>query len=335
MSFHFFPINYKPIYSLERTYAYISDYVNLLNTYIRQKFNATYIQPPIASNANGSWNTHKQNERYISFDNKYTNEVNELLNDPSNYMRYVLISFDNLNVPIFTSMTNIKRDVIEKNGEVMVSFNYYIEYHLMTEINHDTQNISLLKNILMMIDAINQNEKFKDVKFSKYIIEKINFISIFELKKKYPTLALKESLNRYVSTNGLTFINGVYERLPNDEHLLVGSPTSDDYHRSGILYVFNKITNSIIPIIKITTRPNQDLIQKQIILDIPNELEEQIYQNTVLNDQIHFLPSIGIQIYFSNLMLINLSKMHLCEVIHSPFSPELLKYFRENEIEVM
>jgi asparagine synthetase A len=250
-------------------------------------------------------------------------------------MRYVLISFDNLNVPIFTSMTNIKRDVIEKNGEVMVSFNYYIEYHLMTEINHDTQNISLLKNILMMIDAINQNEKFKDVKFSKYIIEKINFISIFELKKKYPTLALKESLNRYVSTNGLTFINGVYERLPNDEHLLVGSPTSDDYHRSGILYVFNKITNSIIPIIKITTRPNQDLIQKQIILDIPNELEEQIYQNTVLNDQIHFLPSIGIQIYFSNLMLINLSKMHLCEVIHSPFSPELLKYFRENEIEVM
>ncbi|MDR2369417.1 MAG: hypothetical protein LBD63_02210, partial [Mycoplasmataceae bacterium] len=332
MSYHFFPINYKPDYPPKRTQVYISDYIELLNANIQQKLNGIYIQPATICNVNGSWNAHKQNERYISFDNKYTNEVSEILLEPGNYMRYALTNFDNADTLLYTAMTSIKRDAQEKDGEIMTSFNYYIEYRLVNESNRNQQVVALLKNILTIINAINHHQKFNDISTNEYIHSKINFISVYDLEKQYPTIPLNEALSRYVVSNGLTFIDKIYQHLPKGKRLSIGSPTADDYDQSGILYVFNKVTDTVIPIIKISVRPTQEVIKKQIIQDTPGELEEQIYRDTILNSEIKFLPSIGIQIYFSHLMLINLSKMHLCEVIYSPCSPELIKYFKENEI---
>jgi asparagine synthetase A len=250
-------------------------------------------------------------------------------------MRYALINFPNMDAPLFTSMPSIRRDVQEKSGEVMVNFNYYIEYRLINEVNPTEQILPLLKNVLMMINGINRHEKFKAFRSPNYITDKVNFITISELHKKYPTLALNDALNRYVVANGLTFVSGVYQPLVNGKRLLIGSPTTDDYSNSGILYDFNEITSTVISLIKVSIRPSHELIKKQIIIDLPNELEKQIYQKTALNQKINFVPSIGIQIYFSHLMLINLKKMHLCEVVHSPCSIALSKYFADNEIEVM
>jgi aspartate--ammonia ligase len=335
MSFNFFPTNYQPNYSLARTRTYISDYVKLLDENIRQKLNALYVNPPVVSNVNGSWNAHEQNERYITFDNKYTSEVNEIIVNPSNYLRYALITFTNTDVSLYTSMINIKRDVKEEDGEIMVNHSYYIEYHLANDADYNNQIAPLLKNVLMIIKEVNSNEKFKDIRLQKYTDDRLNFISTDVLSKQYPTLTLNNALNRYVAANGPTFINKIYQRLPNGKHLLFGSPTIEDYDNTGILYIFNKSTGTIVPIIKIAVRPTQTLIKQQIILDTPGELEEQIYKDTVLNPNTKFPPSIGVEIYFSNLMLVNLNKMHLCEVIHSPCTIELLKYFKDNEIEVM
>lgn len=54
MSYHFFPINYKPDYPPKRTQVYISDYIELLNANIQQKLNGIYIQPATICNVNGS-----------------------------------------------------------------------------------------------------------------------------------------------------------------------------------------------------------------------------------------------------------------------------------------
>jgi asparagine synthetase A len=232
-------------------------------------------------------------------------------------------------------MVSVKRDAQEKNGEVIANFNYYIQYRIVNDAHYEQQINMLMKNMLMMINQINQNDKFKDIEVPKYITDKINLISVQDLAKQFPTLTLEEALKYYVNLNGLTFIKGVYQQLPNGKRLLIGSPTMDDYANSTILYVFNKVTNNIVPIIKISSKPDKEKIKQQIILDTPNALKEQIYEKTVLNKKINFPSSINIKIYFSNLMLLNLSKMHLCEVIHSPCSEDLLKYFKENEIEVM
>jgi asparagine synthetase A len=250
-------------------------------------------------------------------------------------MRYTLNRFVNTDVSLYTSMICLQRDFKEENGEVMVAHNYFIEYYQMEQTNIAEQIIPLLNNILSIISAINDDLGFKDVEYSRYDKQKLKILSIEELSNKYPTLSLKDALNHYVAANGLTFIRKVYKPLPNGKRLLSGQPTTDNYEESGILYVYNDTTNSVIPIVKIAIRPNQELIKKQIIMDIPVVLQEQIYSNTILNEQLKFPLSLGVQIFFSNLMFINLKKFHLCEVVHSPCSPKLMKYFKDNEIEIM
>ena len=165
--------------------------------------------------------THQPNERYIAFDNKYTSEVSEVLTNPSNYMRYVLINFVNNDISLYTHINSIKRDVKEDNGEVMVSHNYYIEYRLVKDFDFKDQIVPILKNIVMMIDEINSNEIFKGIHPFKYSTQKINFISTPNLSKQYPTLSLQDALNRYVANNCLTYVNEVYQQLSNGKHLLI------------------------------------------------------------------------------------------------------------------
>ncbi|MDR1991280.1 MAG: hypothetical protein LBP70_00920 [Mycoplasmataceae bacterium] len=334
MSFHFFPINYQPLYSIQRTRLYISQYIQLLNNHVREKFSALYIEPPLVSSINRSWNVAQQTQRFVSFDNCLNSEINEIVIDPTNYMRYVLATLKKQDLSLFTMMPCIQRDVLEDNGEVLINHNLFIEQPLIEDNDDKEQIASILKNALSMINAINSDILFKDIKPVSYDKQKINFITIEALHRQFPTLDLNKALNHLVANIGSTYVTGVYKILAGGIRLLNGFPTIDNYQKCGIFYVYNQYTNTAVPLIKISIRPSQELIREQIILDGINVLQKQMYQQTILNDNLKLVPSVGIEIFFSNLMLVNLHKYHLCEVVHTACSPELLKYFIDNKVEI-
>jgi asparagine synthetase A len=273
--------------------------------------------------------------RYISFDNKFTSEVSEIVEDPSSYLRYALISFLDSDISAYTYMPSISRDIDEEKGETMVTNNFFIEYRLIESQNISNIVVSLATNIFSIINDINTNHLFKDIQKPFYMGQKTNIVEIEKIKKLFPTLPLKEGLTEYVITHGPTLIIGSHKILPDDKRLEFGTPTNEDYNNTSILYVFSESINRVLPIIKIAPRPTLEIIKEQLIIDAPGDLDHQIYQETILDKNKNFPLSVGIKIYFSNLMLINLNKLHLCEVVHSPYSSELHKYFVENNIEVL
>jgi asparagine synthetase A len=232
-------------------------------------------------------------------------------------------------------MPSIKRDANEGKGEVMITNNYFIEYRLIENNQLKDQVITLAKNIILMINDINKATIFKDIKQPSFIKQKLNVIHIEELIKQFPTLPLRVALIEYINTHGITLVIGACKLLANGRRLEDGLPTADDYDTTAFLYTYDANTKSVLPIIKIATRPTTETIKQQLIMDTPSDLDENIYKDTIMNESIKFPYTIGIQIFFSNLMLVNLNKLHLCEVVASPHSSDLQKYFIDNHIEVM
>jgi asparagine synthetase A len=256
--------------------------------------------------------------RLISFDNKNTSEVNELIYDAGNYMRHIIQStITSSDASIYTYAPLINRDANEGVGHSIVTQNFHIESKLLDAENVEDQILPTITNIVGMIDSVNKDLSFIDIDKVLYSHQSINYVPVESIAKLYPSLSLPEGVNQYVASNGPTAIRGAYKTLLNGKQLSKGLPTCDDYDLATILFVFNKTTNSVIPIVKVSPRPDIETIKKQLILDLPNVLQEQIYNETLFNNDKPLIQSIGIQIYFSNLMLINLRKLHLAEVVHS------------------
>jgi hypothetical protein len=79
----------------------------------------------------------------------------------------------------------------------------------------------------------------------------------------------------------------------------------------------SKETNKVLPIIKISPRPSIETIKKHLLNDQPLLLQSSVYEKTLFRLDSQGNQYIGAEIFFSNLMLINLSKYHLAEVVNS------------------
>jgi asparagine synthetase A len=318
MAFNFFPTNYKPLYDQTRTRGYISRYHKLLSEAIVKNFNAIHIDVPFVSNVVDSWNAYTSGMRLITFDNKHTSEVNEVMYDIGNYLHHIIQStITNSDSSIYAYAPLINRDANEELGHSIVTQNFYIELKFIDQENVKQQILPTIKNVIGIIDQINKDISFVDIGKMLYSHQMMNYVSIDEIAKLYPLLSLRAGVNQYVATNGPTAVQGLYKTLSNGKQLAKGLPTCDDYELSTVLFVLNKTTNSVMPIVKVSPRPNVELIKKQLILDLPNALQEQIYNKTLFDESKGSSQTMGIQIFFSNLMLINLHKAHLSEVVHS------------------
>jgi hypothetical protein len=168
-----------------------------------------------------------------------------------------------------------------------------------------------------IIKSINILSEFSEVQNHEYDINRIGVITIIDLIKMYPNLSLDEAITQHVVNNGTHIIVGVFKSFENKKRFFGGLPASDDYDSCSVLFVYHEIINKVLPIIKISPRPSMEKIKNQLITDLPLALSTHLYNDTIFKAIDKYEPSVGIRIYFSNLMLINLKKYHLAEVVHS------------------
>jgi asparagine synthetase A len=168
-----------------------------------------------------------------------------------------------------------------------------------------------------IIKSVNNLPEFSDIQNLEYDINQIGIITVTELVKMYPNLSLDDAITQHVVNNGAYIVVGVFKTFENKKRLLGGLPASDDYDLCSVLFVYHELINKVLPIIKISPRPSIEKIKNQLVTDLPLVLNTHLYNQTIFKSIDKYEPSVGIRIYFSNLMLINLKKYHLAEVIHS------------------
>ncbi|GHU47957.1 hypothetical protein FACS1894218_3580 [Bacilli bacterium] len=256
-------------------------------------------------------------ERLITFDHKLSYELNQIYSDISNYMQHTLIhGAQSKDMAIYTYLPIINRDGSNIN-ESMVNYNLYIEmyasYSLSTQdlIKQTMGNFfEALKNL-----AIEQTVSKKNT--PNYVHENIVFITIEKLAKTFPKITLSEAIDRFTCNNGPTAVIGACKKI-NDKTLFIGLPTADEYDSTVVLYVFNENNNRSYPIIKASVRPKIEVINKQILSDIPELVDSNIFNNTIFDERKSGQETIGLTVYLSNVLRINLKKYHISEVVHAP-----------------
>jgi asparagine synthetase A len=237
---------------------------------------------------------------------------------------------------IYAYIDVVNRDAYCTATDSMVSKSFILELNTIYDL---TNNVEPLKNVydnlFSDIKNVNENELLDDIKLPSYQKLNIHYITIDQLIKRYPTSTIKTALEMYVIANGPTVIWEVCKSLKNNQRLIYGKATSDDYKTTSMLFIHSKETNKVLPIIKISPRPSLEAIKKQLLNDQPTLLQSHIYDETVFQLDVKTNQNIGVEIFFSNLVLINLSKYHLAEVVNSCWDDQFMSFVKSNKIEIM
>jgi hypothetical protein len=96
MKINFFPQNYKPRYSLQETYKYISEFIYKLTNILNSEY--TYVDPLIITNKNESQDAYMNNNRVVFFDNLNSDVISQLITEQSVYLSNVIFENDLSNI---------------------------------------------------------------------------------------------------------------------------------------------------------------------------------------------------------------------------------------------
>ncbi|GHU34525.1 hypothetical protein FACS1894166_12080 [Bacilli bacterium] len=233
-------------------------------------------------------------------------------------MRHALLtSTIATNVAIYTYLPAISRDR-SLISDSMINNNLYIEMHASHTTNHLDLTKQILENFFTSIQTISAQQVINTNESPEYVKQRVVFITIEKLIKTFPNISLPEAIDRFVIANGATAVIGACLKI-DDKVLFPGLPTADNYNDAVVLYVLNDSNNHAAPIIKVTVRPKTEVAKQQILSDIPEVLDSNIYRETILNGRTaEAKETVGITAYFSNIMYINLKKYHISEVVHAP-----------------
>lgn len=330
-----FPSNYKPKINLADTLIYINRYREFLIKLLIAKYNLINIEAPIVADLDLNTNNFKLDARLIDFDNKTNYKVYELYNDISLWIKQKMKQFNvKANNGLYTIYKKINRDSKLNNLDSMIQEIIHLEYRPIEELNNQKGINQLFFELIQSIVGLNEIEIIKGHKTNKFFQKDKSpkFITLKELVHIYPTIDVNKALKDYIRENGPTVLFSPMLETINGTLNVDCYAMTDDYNLTGILYVYNRTTDQVVPLVKISSRPSQEAAYDQTIGVFNDIFEKGIYNKKIL--KAFDLKSIGIDIYFSNLMLVCLQKVHLAEVVSSVWKEDLIEYCKENDIEI-
>lgn len=328
-----FPRNYQTRINNKETLKYINLYYNLLKNELVKTFNLIECFDPVVTFSLDTKNSFSSFYRPINFDNRNNNDLVSIYDDLGFWLREKIIDYkiDN-DEGIYILQNHIKRDADMSGLDSLISQRISIEY----KTSEENLSISNLKNLFTMINDIIQKISHKNLirnLENNEIINKLEFITSQELEDKYKFFKLHQGLEKLVKQKKAIVILQPYKKLISGNFFDSGLPLSENYECSGELYYYDKINKKPILILKITIRPSGKIVYDQIISSIPYAFEEGLYNR----EKVMKLESLsfGINIEFSNLMLICCQKSHLSEVTSSIWNEEIIKYLKSRKIDIL
>ncbi|MDR0985422.1 MAG: hypothetical protein LBL60_00550 [Mycoplasmataceae bacterium] len=270
-------------------------------------------------------NVYLKNTRTLSFDSLNTKQISQLFNNHSLYMWLSISSITNEDIEtIFTFTPLFNRDASLTSTDPINQDAFFIE--MKTNKNQQIVLSNVFNDVINMLTQIN-----KDINIQTNIFNKIKTISLSEIKDAHNLLKQPKILNKYVTKYGPTIFATDLNNIIHNQFY----PICDDINNTAILYMPLVDKETVLPILKLTIRPTAEQITNQLNKMDVNLLNEKIYDESIFKKDNSLCNSVGIQIYFSNLMMVLLKKYHLSEVIHSIWTKEFYDYINKYKIKIM
>jgi hypothetical protein len=196
--------------------------------------------------------------------------LNQIFSNVDAYIRNV---WNQLNVEkstaVCTYSPTINRDSKCDNVDSIISNDVYLETDLIGEITPEVIKSHCLK-IMEIIRTVNQGQFSSKPLSVQYDKQDIDIMTMTKLIKTYPTLPIYQAIEQHIINHGPCIIMGIFRAFEEKERFNEGLPASDDYDLCSILFVYDEMINRVLPIMKISPKPNFEKIKKQLVGGVSN-----------------------------------------------------------------
>ena len=169
--------------------------------------------------------------------------------------------------------------------------------------------------------------------YTKFLPEKVTFITSQELENLYPEIPSGERENRFAKENGAIFIMQIGKLLESKKRHDGRAPDYDDWDLNGDLIMWNPILDSALELSSMGIRVDSESLDKQLKELNLEERKELEYHRMLLNNELPL--TIGGGIGQSRICMFLLQRAHIGEVQASLWSDEIISECEKHGINLL
>lgn len=253
---------YIPKLSFRETIEYSNKLLFFINEFLKNKYSIINLDLPILTSLEDNAYNNIQKSRTIDFDNINDSNIYELINHFDNLIIYWMWNMDlKENECVFSKYSYIERD--QKINNVFSMQKNIIAYHF--EIHEENRNIDfLVEQANFFINAINYGiSQLSNIFKGKFIFDNLKVHDVLKIKKSYPFLSLKESIDRFVSFHKMVLINNVANEFLRSSVILKNNANSYDWENTIALYCYDDNLYLALELMVISISPNWKIFNSQ------------------------------------------------------------------------
>ncbi len=252
-------------------------------------------------------------ERPVEFDIKETGEIAEVVHSLAKWKRMALMRYGfPLHTGLYTDMNAIRRDEVcdrihsiyvdQWDWEKVISAEDRNEEYLKATVR------SIYGALLRTADAVCR--KYPCLENS--LPGKIEFVTTYELEKKYPELTPKEREDKAAREYGAVFLMKIGGRLKNGEKHDGRAPDYDDWNLNGDIIVFDPVLDSALELSSMGIRVDRESLVSQLKAENAEDRLEFEFHKLLVSGALPL--TVGGGIGQSRLCMFLLNKAHIGEV---------------------
>ena len=239
-------------------------------------------------------------------------------------------------IEIVHSLAKWKRLALKRYG-VNSGEGIYTDMNAIRVIDREDRNIDFLKEIVNKIYLVfKKTEEMlakKYENYTKFLPEKVTFITSQELENLYPEIPSGERENRFAKENGAIFIMQIGKLLESKKRHDGRAPDYDDWDLNGDLIMWNPILDSALELSSMGIRVDSESLDKQLKELNLEERKELEYHRMLLNNELPL--TIGGGIGQSRICMFLLQRAHIGEVQASLWSDEIISECEKHGINLL
>ncbi len=329
------PKGYKSLLDIRMTEVAIKKVKDFFERDLAIQLNLTRVSAPLfVKSSSGLNDTLNGIERPVSFDIKGEPDEVEIVQSLAKWKRFALKHYGfERGEGLYTDMNAIRRDEDTDNLHSV----YVDQWDWEVTINKEDRNLDTLKSYVKKIySSLRHTERYIADEYAfatKFLPEKIHFVTSQELEDEYPSLTTKQREYEAAKKYGAVFIMQIGGKLRSGEIHDGRAPDYDDWKLNGDIIVYYPVLDVALELSSMGIRVDENSLKEQLEERGCTERAELPFQKALLNGELPY--TIGGGIGQSRMCMFFLRKAHVGEVQSSVWNAEDIKICLEHGINLL
>lgn len=274
-------------------------------------------------------------ERPVSFGIREQNDsVAEIVHSLAKWKRYALKRYGfECGKGLYTDMNAIRRD--EDTDNIHSLFVDQWDWEKIIDKSERTMD-TLKETVRIIYKTLKTTDEYIEKEYpyvGHFLPEDITFITSQELYDMYPDCTPKEREYNIAKLKGAVFIMQIGGKLSNGERHDGRAPDYDDWKLNGDIIVYYPVLDIALELSSMGIRVDEDSLREQLEIAGCMDRAELPFQKALLEKELPY--TIGGGIGQSRICMFFLRKAHIGEVQSSLWPEDIMKYTKENGINLL